>query len=148
MEMFCSTLQASVAVGEESGEGGVVEEETGEVGGAALAKSPSVVEAISAAALRGIRLWAIPERVEKGYEIPIVILDDFNTPKLGSFKRLGMCIVVNATWLAYYWATQEGNKGKREELEKLILDWPMDFIRIKGATPEEVQDERSSNPNP
>ena len=40
-------------------------------------------------------------RVEKGFEIPIMINGSFMEPEIGKFKRLGMDVVVNAVWLAY-----------------------------------------------
>ena len=42
------------------------------------------------------RPWLIPERVEKGFEIPIMIGKAFREPEIGAFKRLGMDVVVNA----------------------------------------------------
>lgn len=106
--------------------------------------APTVTEIVATQAKEGQRPWAIPNLVEKGLEIPIAINDGHSTPELGSFPRLGMCPVVNAVWLAYYWAAKEGNVEARCKLEKLILDWPMDFIFIEGATPEELQDARSA----
>ena len=49
-----------------------------------------------------------------------------------------MCPVVNAVWLAYFWAKQEGNKEAAKALETLILDWPFDFILIEGSSNEEI----------
>ena len=51
--------------------------------------------------------WNIPERVEKGFEIPIRVTEQYAPPELGKFKRLGMDVVVNAVWLAYYWAKKK-----------------------------------------
>ena len=51
-----------------------------------------------------------------------------------------MCPVVNAVWLAYYWAKREANTTVLLQLEKLILDWPFDFIWIKGGSPEEQEE--------
>ena len=45
--------------------------------------------------------WKILDLVEKGLEIPIYVTDVQSTPAVGSFKRLGMDVVVNAVWLAY-----------------------------------------------
>jgi len=78
--------------------------------------------------------------VEKGYEIPIAILATTATGELGKWKRLGMDIVVNATWLAYYWAVEDGNDAAVSALETLILDWPFDFIRISGTTQDEIEE--------
>ena len=75
-------------------------------------------------------------------EIPIA-LDDLSTcPKRGSLKRMSMTIAVNATWLALDWAKQEGDTGAIEALEKLILDWAMDFIHSQGDTDEEREEMR------
>ena len=72
---------------------------------------------------RARRPWDIPNRAEKGFEIPIMITDGFVKPDLGKFKRLGMDVVVNAVWLAYFWAKQEGSQEAVTALEALILDW-------------------------
>ena len=40
--------------------------------------------------------WAIPQQVEKGFEIPIAITSADVVPELGNFKRLALCGVVNA----------------------------------------------------
>ena len=88
------------------------------------------------------RPWQIPERVEKGFEIPIMITSSFPEPDIGEFKRLGMDVVVNAVWLAYFWAKQEGSKDAATALEELILDWPFDFIRIQGSSTEEVEENK------
>ena len=85
-------------------------------------------------------LWQIPSVVEKGYEIPICITNTFAVPELGHFKRLGMDIVVNAAWLAYYWAKTEGNDAAASALKNLMLDWPMDFVLISGDTPEDIEE--------
>ena len=85
------------------------------------------------------RPWQIPQRVERGFEIPIMITTGFVKPDLGKFKRLGMDVVVNAVWLAYFWAKQEGDKEAVTALETLILDWPFDFILIEGSSNEEIE---------
>jgi len=108
---------------------------------AAPALSPSEILESS-----GKRIWNIPAMVEKGYEIPIAILASTATELcirgygLGYWKRLGMDIVVNATWLAYYWAVKDGNDAAVSALEGLILEWPFDFIRISGTTSDEVEE--------
>ena len=66
------------------------------------------------------RPWKIPEAVEKGFEIPIMITNSFAAPDIGKFKRLRMDVVVNAVWLAYYWAKKEGTGPAVTALEKLI----------------------------
>ncbi len=84
------------------------------------------------------RPWKIPTAVERGYEIPICITDTAVVPELGNFKRLGMDCIVNAAWLAFYWATIEEDTDAVSALKNLILDWPMDFVLITGDTPDEV----------
>jgi hypothetical protein len=42
--------------------------------------------------------------------------------------------------LASYWAKREANTTVLLQLEKLILDWPFDFIWIKGDSPEEQEE--------
>ncbi len=49
-----------------------------------------------------------------------------------------MDCIVNAAWLAFYWATIEEDTDAVSALENLILDWPMDFVLITGDTPDEV----------
>ena len=68
-----------------------------------------------------------------------MITAGFVNPDLGKFKRLGMDVVVNAVWLAYFWAKQEGNQKAVTALETLILDWPFDFILIEGSSNEEIE---------
>ena len=84
--------------------------------------------------------WKIPSIVERGFEIPICITDTSAVPELGNFIRLGMDPIVNAVWLAFYWATTEGSVDAVSDLTRLILDWPMDFIFIKGTTPDEIHE--------
>ena len=86
--------------------------------------------------------WQIPERVEKGFEIPILIGSSFSEPDIGKFKRLGMDVVVNAVWLAFFWAKQEGSSDAATALEQLILDWPFDFIHIQGSSTEEIEENK------
>ena len=83
--------------------------------------------------------WRVPESVERGFEIPIYLTNAESVPECGKFPRLGMDVVVNAVWLAYSWAKAEDNANAASALEKLILDWPMDFVLIEGNTPEEVE---------
>ena len=89
---------------------------------------------------RGRRPWKIPHAVERGFEIPMLVTNSFSCPEIGKFKRLGMDVVVNAVWLAYYWAKKEGCQQAMNKLENMILDWPFDFVLIKGNTPEEVEE--------
>ena len=55
------------------------------------------VETLSAMARRP---WQIPDRVEKGFEIPIMVTSPFKELEIGKFKRLGLDVAVNAVWLA------------------------------------------------
>ena len=82
--------------------------------------------------------WRIPDRVPRGYEIPIAINSRDAEPEKGKFRRLGLDVAVNATWLAMKWALGEGNKEAEDALQKLILDWPFDFHLFEGAE-EEVE---------
>ena len=86
--------------------------------------------------------WKIPAQVERGFEIPICITDTYAIPELGKFKRLGMDVVVNAVWLALFWAKKEGNNEAVSALRNLILEWPMDFVFISGSTPEEIEENK------
>ena len=89
---------------------------------------------------QGARPWNIPSSVDKGFEIPIAITSACAVPELGAFKRLGLDAVVNAVWLAYFRATQENNAEAVSALESLILDWPMDFVHIRGDSQEEQEE--------
>ena len=93
---------------------------------------------------KGPRPWQIPTAVEKGFEIPIVITsaNQWAAPDIGKFKRLAMDVVVNAVWLAYFWAKEEGSRAAVTALEKLILDWPFDFIHIQGSSTEEIEENK------
>ena len=86
------------------------------------------------------RPWKIPATVEKGFEIPILVTQAAKAPEFGKFQRLGMDVVVNAVWLALYWAMEEQNHEAISALKKLILNWPMDFVMIQGNTPEEMEE--------
>ena len=88
------------------------------------------------------RQWKIPAAVERGLEIPICITNTSVVPELGKFKRLGMDVVVNAAWLALFWAKVDRNEAAASALKNLILDWPMDFVLIDGSTPEEVDENK------
>ena len=107
-----------------------------------MQKVPKVPQASLAerVAVEGARKWNIPEVVERGYEIPICITNTDVVPSLGQFKRLGMDVVVNAAWLAYFWAKEEGNEKAVSALMKLMLDWPMDFVLIQGDSAEEIKE--------
>ena len=76
----------------------------------------------------------------KGYEIPIVLSDPVRFPELGKLRRYAMCIAVNATWLAWWWAKKEKNEQALNQLRALILDWPMDFKLLTTHSPEEFED--------
>ena len=72
----------------------------------------------------------------RGYEIPIAINSWTNEPEKGKFRRLGIDVVVNATWMALMWAVDEKNKDAECALDGLILDWPFDFHFCEGAEDE------------
>ena len=76
--------------------------------------------------------WMIPDLVPRGYNIPIAIHSADVEPQNGKFKRLGIDVAVNGTWLALCWARQEGNEDAADKLKKLILDWPFAFIYFSG----------------
>ena len=51
------------------------------------------------------KAWKIPPRVPRGYEIQIAIVTAATErPPKGKFRRLGLDVVVNTTWLAMKWA--------------------------------------------
>ena len=105
-------------------------------------QSPPVASLLESMEHQQARPWKIPERVERGFEIPICISDLDAIPAPGEFKRLGMDVVVNAVWLAFFWAKKEGNQLALSELAALIVDWPMDFVLIQGGTPEELEENK------
>lgn len=76
--------------------------------------------------------WKIPDLVPRGYNIPIPIHSADVEPEKGKFRRLGIDVAVNGTWLALCWVRQEGNEDAAEKLKKLSLDWPFDFIYFSG----------------
>ena len=49
---------------------------------------------------------------------------------------------VNAVWSAYYLAKVTNDDVAVASLTALILDWPMDFIKIEGDNAEEQQDNK------
>ena len=77
--------------------------------------------------------WKIPAQVEKGFEIPIAITDATIVPELGNFKRLAMDVVVNAVWVALWWAKTEKNEHAESALKRLILEWPLDVVWIAAT---------------
>ena len=79
------------------------------------------------------KAWKIPSRVPRGYEIQIAVVTTATEPPKGKFRRLGLDVVVNATWLAMKWALESGDKAAEEALSTLILDWPFDFILFEGT---------------
>ena len=82
------------------------------------------------------KAWKIPSRVPRGYEIQIAIVSAGTEPSKGNFRRLGLDVVVNATWLAMKWALESGDTVAEAALANLILDWPFDFILFEGSEPE------------
>ena len=73
---------------------------------------------------RGFSVPVCSEMKTHPHPLGVLGIDDgFVMPDLGKFKRLGMDVVVNAVWLAYFWAKQEGSQEAVTALEALILDW-------------------------
>ena len=134
MDMFCDTSKAASATDAEATTLASVEGDGTENLG--LPKQ-SLLQCMGS---KGGRPWNIPTLVERGYEIPICIIDTSAIPVLGKFKRLGMDVVVNAVWLALYWAIEEKNDKAVSALKHLIIDWPFDFVLIRGSTPEEQEE--------
>ena len=66
---------------------------------------------------RAKKRFLIPDRVPRGYEIPISINSKEAEPEKGKFRRLGLDVAVNATWLAMYWALLEGNTQDEAALD-------------------------------
>ena len=86
--------------------------------------SPNVAEVLLAAPKKA---WKIPERVPRGFEIPVAITSTEAEPEKGTWRRLGLDVAVNATWLALKWAIEEKNDEAVSAIERLVLDWPFDF---------------------
>ena len=60
--------------------------------------------------------WKIPKLVPRGYEIPIAVVTTNTEPAKGKFRRLGLDVVVNATWLAMKWAVESEDSCRRGSL--------------------------------
>ena len=100
VDLFCDPTSAVKAASAES-QGGAGSSATpvGDEQAVGRASKKSVFDDILASEKLP---WRIPELVERGFEIPICFTSTSATPEFGQFKRLGMDIVVNAVWLAYY----------------------------------------------
>ena len=70
--------------------------ETQDEGGPSDA-GPTVAETLLAAPKKA---WKIPSKVPRGLEIPVAITGTAAEPEKGTWRRLGLDVVVNATWLA------------------------------------------------
>ena len=68
------------------------------------------------------KVFKIPPRVPRGLEVQIAVVTTSAEPPKGQFRRLGLDVVVNATWLAMKWAVESGNAVAEEALNNLILD--------------------------
>ena len=79
------------------------------------------------------REFAVPATVPRFYNIPIALVSRTTEPGKGEFRRLGMDVAVNGTWLAYKWAKEDENRAAQEALERLILNWPFDFYLFEAA---------------
>ena len=75
----------------------------------------------------------------RGYEIPIAITSTTAEPEKGKFRRLGLDVAVNATWLAMKWALDDGDGEAERALEEFMLDWPFGFHLFEG-TEEEIEE--------
>ena len=136
IDMFCNT-----SAGTASGDGGLASSGAEAADGNALEKPQVPKESLQETLKqRAERPWNIPLAVERGFEIPVCISAPFAVPELGKFQRLGMDVVVNAVWLAYFWAKEEGNQKALSALRNLILDWPMDFILVEGSSADELEE--------
>ena len=82
------------------------------------------------------KAWKIPARVPRGYEIQIAVVSTTTEVEKGKFRRLGLDVVVNATWLAMYWAIVSEDEVAEAALSALILDWPFDFHLFEGSESE------------
>ena len=118
LDMFCHTSHlaasaepkgAAASLADASAEG----DETEKLG----RPKPSLLQVMQG---QGARPWNVPVAVERGFEIPIAITDLCSPPQTGCFKRLGMDVVVNAVWLASFWAKEEGNHEAVSALKALI----------------------------
>ena len=103
--------------------------------GAAADGESSEMRAMGLLAKRN-KPWQIPNKVPRGYEIPIAVRGVGKEPDKGEFERLGLDVAVNATWLAVAWAVQEKNEDAQQQLRQLILDWPFDFFQFEGTAEE------------
>ena len=72
------------------------------------------------------RTFNIPQQVPAEYAIPIALRSDAE-PVKGKWERMGGDVAVQGTWLAYYWAIQDGDVHAKEAIEQLVLNWPFDF---------------------
>ena len=97
--------------------------ETQDEGGPSDA-GPTVAETLLAAPKKA---WKIPSKVPRGLEIPVAITSTAVELEKGKWRRLGLDVAVNATWLAMKWAIEEKNDQAVSALENLVLDWPFDF---------------------
>ena len=136
VDLFCSTAAASQAASADA------QQPPAGASGAEDASGQQAQRGVVDIVLQAERLpWRIPDSVERGFEIPICLTAAEAVPELGHFQRLGMDVVVNAVWLAFYWAKLESDAKTVSAIQELILDWPMDFMLVEGSSPEQI-DER------
>ena len=81
------------------------------------------------------RVWNIPNAVPTSFVIPIS-LRSANEPTKGKWERIGSDIAVFGTWLAYWWALQEGSTDAKGKLERLIINWPFDLFLYEQGKPD------------
>ena len=86
---------------------------------------PSVVDILIQDPQKDKLPWRIPESVPKGYEIPIVLSNAEEFPRLGTLRRYGMDIVVNATWVALVVGQEREQRGCAESAaaRKVVAGW-------------------------
>ena len=87
-------------------------------------------------------VWKVPGKVDRGLELPILVAHHFDNIAIDRFERIALDVFVNATWMAYFWARTEGSDEAALAIENLILNWPMDFILIKGESIEEIDEHK------
>ena len=119
LDLYVDTSPGTDSVpGDEATEGGTQNEDGASDAG------PTLAETLLAAPKKA---WKIPSKVPRGLEIPVAITSTATEPEKGKWRRLGLDVAVNATWLAMKWAIEEKNDEAVSALENLVLDWPFDF---------------------
>ena len=84
------------------------------------------------ASIKVKRVFKIPAITKKGWEVPIGLFSTTELPKKGEFRRSGNDIVVSGSYLALAWAVQDNNLKAKEDIIKLLRNWPFDFKQYAG----------------